>query len=129
MDGKSANYKKVISRLNDEGVDVNANGGYLHFDDRPSKYEKIIHMLLEKGADINALGGHLGSALQAAVSDVHGEGWGRSKGGVGNLKIARLLFDQGADVNAKGGLFGTALQAAAAEGVPAMVQMLNTIRR
>lgn len=95
MDGKSANYKKVISLLNDEGVDVNANGGYLHFDDRPSKYEKIIHMLLEKGADINALGGHLGSALQAAVSEEHGEGWGRSKGGVGNLKIAQTLMLKG----------------------------------
>lgn len=122
MDAKSTNYKKVISLLNDRGVDVNAHNGYLYFDDRPSKYEKIIYMLLEKGADINVLGGHFGSALQAAVCESHGTGRGMPAGG--NLKIARLFLDRGADVNAQGGHYGTALQAAAAEGNLEMVKML-----
>lgn len=117
-----ADCKKVISLLNDKGVDVNTYGGYLHFDDRPSKFEKIIRMLLQKGADVNALGGHFGSALQAALCEAHGAGAVMPKGG--NTKIAVLLLDQGADANAEGGLFGTALQAAAAEGNAEMVQIL-----
>ena len=122
MDGKLANYEKVVSLLQDKGVDVKAHGGYLHFDDRPSRYEKTIHMLLEKGADVNALCGHFGTALQAAICEEHGSGTVMPNGG--NLKIARLFLDRRADVNAKGGPFGTALEAAAAEGNPEMVQML-----
>ncbi|KAJ7659436.1 ankyrin repeat-containing domain protein, partial [Mycena olivaceomarginata] len=121
------------SPLQDEGVDVNVQGGEYDTVLQSAAAcgdEDMVRFLIEKGADVNAQGGAYGSALQAA------SGWGHQ--GIVQLLIAkgadlqtndnedliRLLIEQGGNVKAQGGIYGSALQAASSFGYTDVVQLL-----
>ncbi|KAL6358357.1 hypothetical protein LRP88_08542 [Fusarium phalaenopsidis] len=138
---------RVARGLMDEGVDVNAQGGYYGNALQAASeggHLEIMQLLLDEGADVNAQGSEYGNALQAASegghleivqllldegADVNVQGgfYGNalqatSEGG--HLKIMQLLLDEGADVNAQGGFYGNALQAASRRGHLEVVQLL-----
>ncbi|KAK6984941.1 ANK-REP-region domain-containing protein, partial [Favolaschia claudopus] len=107
-------HKEMIALLLDQGIDVNARGGFYGNAVHAAAYsgdESIVQMLLDKGADMNAQGGPFETILKAAACGQH-------------ESIVQMLLDRGAEVNAQGGEYGTALQAAVCEGHENIVQML-----
>ncbi|GFF21989.1 isoform 2 of ankyrin repeat domain-containing protein 50 [Aspergillus udagawae] len=112
--------EKVVQKLVDEGVDVNAQREFYSIALQAASYrghERIVQLLLDRGADANAHGEEYGSALLVASL-------------LGHQKIVQMLLDRGADANAQAGAseycadFGNALQAASYEGYASVVQML-----
>jgi hypothetical protein len=137
-------FSTITRRLLDQGVDVNAQGGY-HGNALQAAshggHEQVVKTLLDKGADVNAQGGHYGNALLAASFKGHeqvvklllekGANINSESGDYSNAlqvasfrgheQVVKLLLEKGADVNAQGGHYGNALQAASFKGHEATV--------
>jgi ankyrin repeat domain-containing protein 50 len=116
--------------LLDRGADINAQGGFHHYNALEAASrggcEEVVQMLFDRGADINAQG----NALQAAPEGGHEKVQMLLDRGVdvnagnalqaasegGHEKVVKMLLDRAADINAQGGFYGSALQAVSAGG-------------
>ena len=138
----------TVSRLLDQGADVNAQGGVYGGALQAASYgdhNQMVQILLDKGADVNAEGNHrYRSAIWAASSKGHHQvvqilldngadvntrdEYDRtglySASLEGHLQVVEILLDNGADINAQGGRYKNALRAAEYKVHGQVVQLL-----